>query len=100
MTDNQNMSMDQVEFMKRMKAIASDLWGGAFPADPPGWKRERDRRDGGGGKEGRDQPCRTGESVPGRAGAVMTILPASTLTLYPPASSALTTALEDAPDRV
>ncbi len=34
MTDNQNMSMDQVEFMKRMKAIASDLWGGAFPADP------------------------------------------------------------------
>ena len=28
MTDEQNMSMDQVEFMKRMKAIASDLWGG------------------------------------------------------------------------
>ena len=28
MTDGQDMSMDQVEFMKRMKAIASDLWGG------------------------------------------------------------------------
>lgn len=28
MAEDQNMSMDQIEFMKRMKAIASDLWGG------------------------------------------------------------------------
>ena len=33
MTDEQNMSMDQNEFMKRMKAIASDLWGGILPAE-------------------------------------------------------------------
>ena len=52
------------------KGAAPKDRGGAIPADPPGWRRERDRRDGGGGKEGRDQPCRTGESVPGRAGAV------------------------------
>ena len=30
---NQNMSMDQIEFMKRMKAIASDLWGGRYTED-------------------------------------------------------------------
>ncbi len=35
MTDEQNMSMDQNEFMKRMKAIASDLWGGILPAEEP-----------------------------------------------------------------
>ena len=28
MSDQQNNIMDQNEFMKRMKAIASDLWGG------------------------------------------------------------------------
>ena len=28
-----NISMDPNEFMKRMKAIASDLWGGAVPAE-------------------------------------------------------------------
>ena len=32
MTDIPNVSMDPNEFMKRMKAIASDLWGGAVPA--------------------------------------------------------------------
>jgi len=30
MAEDQNMSMDQIEFMKRMKAIASDLWGGRY----------------------------------------------------------------------
>ena len=35
MTDEQNMSMDQNEFMKRMKAIASDLWGGILPPEEP-----------------------------------------------------------------
>ena len=35
MTDEQNMSMDQNEFMKRMKAIASDLWGGIMPPEEP-----------------------------------------------------------------
>ena len=37
MTDEQNigMSMDQNEFMKRMKAIASDLWGGIVPPEQP-----------------------------------------------------------------
>ena len=31
MSDQQNNIMDQNEFMKRMKAIASDLWGGVMP---------------------------------------------------------------------
>lgn len=31
MSDQQNNIMDQNEFMKRMKAIASDLWGGMMP---------------------------------------------------------------------
>lgn len=31
MSDQQNTVMDQNEFMKRMKAIASDLWGGVAP---------------------------------------------------------------------
>ena len=35
MTDEQNMSMDQNEFMKRMRAIASDLWGGILPPEDP-----------------------------------------------------------------
>ena len=38
MTEGNNYtSMDQNEFMKRMKAIASDLWGGLAPAEaePP-----------------------------------------------------------------
>ena len=41
MAEEQGMSMDQLEFMKRMKAIASDLWGGnsapeeAAPAKKP-----------------------------------------------------------------
>ena len=34
MTDEKNTSMDQIEFMKRMKAIASDLWGGVMPSYP------------------------------------------------------------------
>ena len=37
MTDDQNldnMTMDQIEFMKRMKAIASDLWGTPSTAEP------------------------------------------------------------------
>ena len=34
MTEDKNYtSMDQNEFMKRMKAIAYDLWGGTLPAD-------------------------------------------------------------------
>ena len=33
MTDTPNVSMDPNEFMKRMKAIASDLWGGILPAE-------------------------------------------------------------------
>jgi hypothetical protein len=33
MTDEQGTFMDQNEFMKRMKAIASDLWGGTAPAE-------------------------------------------------------------------
>ncbi len=33
MTDEPNVSMDQIEFMKRMKAIASDLWGGIVPPE-------------------------------------------------------------------
>ena len=33
MTDDKNVSMDQIEFMKRMKAIASDLWGGIMPLE-------------------------------------------------------------------
>ena len=34
MTEDKNYTnMDQNEFMKRMKAIASDLWGGTVPAD-------------------------------------------------------------------
>ena len=37
MTDeNRYTSMDQNEFMKRMKAIASDLWGGIAPAEEEG----------------------------------------------------------------
>ena len=31
--ENNYTSMDQNEFMKRMKAIASDLWGGVVPAE-------------------------------------------------------------------
>ena len=31
--ENNYTSMDQNEFMKRMKAIASDLWGGIAPAE-------------------------------------------------------------------
>lgn len=31
--ENNYTSMDQNEFMKRMKAIASDLWGGTVPAE-------------------------------------------------------------------
>lgn len=33
MTEQNNTSMDQNEFMKRMKAIATDLWGGIAPAE-------------------------------------------------------------------
>ena len=33
MTEDMNMSMDQNEFMRRMKAIASDLWGGIAPLE-------------------------------------------------------------------
>ena len=33
MTDRPNMSMDQNEFMKRMKEIANDFWGGIAPVD-------------------------------------------------------------------
>ena len=33
MSENMNTPMDQNEFMKRMKAIASDLWGGIVPAE-------------------------------------------------------------------
>ena len=36
--ENSFISMDQNEFMKRMKAIASDLWGGAAPAEEPAVK--------------------------------------------------------------
>ena len=36
--DNRYTSMDQNEFMKRMKAIASDLWGGIAPAEEEGPK--------------------------------------------------------------
>ena len=51
MTDEQNMSMDQNEFMKRMKAIASDLWGGiatpgeeaAAPEEPKAPAREPEK---------------------------------------------------------
>ena len=35
MTDEQGYSMDQIEFMKRMKAIASDLWGGSDAYELP-----------------------------------------------------------------
>ena len=35
MTDTPNVSMDPNEFMKRMKAIASDLWGGVAPEEEP-----------------------------------------------------------------
>ena len=31
MSEQNNNLMDQNEFMKRMKAIASDLWGGVMP---------------------------------------------------------------------
>ena len=31
MSEQYNSPMDQNEFMKRMKAIASDLWGGVMP---------------------------------------------------------------------
>ena len=31
--ENNYTNMDQNEFMKRMKAIASDLWGGIAPAE-------------------------------------------------------------------
>ena len=31
--ENNNTGMDQNEFMKRMKAIATDLWGGIAPAE-------------------------------------------------------------------
>ncbi len=34
MTDEKNLSIDQAEFMKRMKAIASDLWGSVVPEPP------------------------------------------------------------------
>ena len=44
MTDENNMTIDQAEFMKRMKAIASDLWGGVAgeqkPAEAPEQKKE------------------------------------------------------------
>ena len=45
MADEQNMSMDQIEFMKRMKAIASDLWGGSGTAaeTEEGQKTEKHR---------------------------------------------------------
>ena len=33
-TPNQNRPMDQTEFLKRMRAIASDLWSGREPMDP------------------------------------------------------------------
>ena len=33
MTEEQGSMMDQNEFMKRMKAIASDLWGSVVPAE-------------------------------------------------------------------
>ncbi len=35
MSEGQNYTMDQNEFLKRMKAIASDLWGGTLPAEEP-----------------------------------------------------------------
>ena len=31
--DNKYTGIDQNEFMKRMKAIASDLWGGVVPTE-------------------------------------------------------------------
>ena len=33
MTDEMNTGLDPNELMKRMKAIASDLWGGVSPAE-------------------------------------------------------------------
>ena len=44
MSDEQGTFMDQNEFMKRMKAIASDLWGGVAPAQeevPPEPEKEK-----------------------------------------------------------
>ena len=43
MAEDQNMSMDQIEFMKRMKAIASDLWGG-MPSTIPEQTAEPENR--------------------------------------------------------
>ena len=40
MAEDQNMSMDQIEFMKRMKAIASDLWGGRYTEEETAEKPE------------------------------------------------------------
>ena len=34
MTDDRNLTKEQIDFMKKMKAVASDLWGAA-PKNPP-----------------------------------------------------------------
>ena len=57
MTDEMNTGIDQIEFMKRMKAIASDLWGGITPAQeeapaPEKTKEEPAPRDSGKPKTG------------------------------------------------
>ena len=46
--ENNYTGMDQNEFMKRMKAIASDLWGGIVPAEEekPASQRQRQRKSG------------------------------------------------------
>ena len=41
MSEEQNYTMDQNEFLKRMKAIATDLWGGTLPAEDPAPAPER-----------------------------------------------------------
>ena len=51
MTEENNYTgMDQIEFMKRMKAIASDLWGGIVPAE-----------------EGKTEPAAQKETAPAAA---------------------------------
>ena len=44
MAEDQNMSMDQIEFMKRMKAIASDLWGGRYTEEETVEKPEPEKK--------------------------------------------------------
>lgn len=43
--ENNYTSMDQNEFMKRMKAIASDLWGGTVPEDDGAASAVNDQRE-------------------------------------------------------